>query len=316
MLPIALIGCGAHAETAHADPLRRYADQHPGAITLAAACDIRRERADAFCRTFGFAHAYTDWQAMLEAERPAAVVCAVPIPQIAPVGSELLRRGIPCVLEKPPGATPAEVVFLTNVARETGTPHMVSVNRRFSPFLNRAVAWAREAGPLRTIHARMVRHARREADFVWGTGVHIIDAMRHIGGEWQDFDVRVVRPPQTSAPWFFLSLQFTSGCEGLIEIAPTAGMVEETYDLLGDNFRAQATTMSTTGEAVRCWRNGRLEVEEVADPATPLCLRDGSWEETCAFLDALRYQTALRPTVADIAPTMELCARIAAAAQP
>lgn len=315
MLPIALIGCGAHAETAHADPLHRYADQHPGAITLAAACDVRRERADAFCQTFGFARAYTDWQAMLEAERPDAVVCTVPIPQIVPVGSELLRRGISCVLEKPPGATPAEVVFLTNIARETGTPHLVSVNRRFSPFLNRAVAWARDAGPLRYVHARMLRHARREADFVWGTGVHVIDAMRHIGGEWQRFDVRVVRPSETSAPWFFISLQFASGCEGLIEIAPTAGMAEEVYDLLGDNFRASATTMSAAGESVRCWRNGRIEIESVADPAAPLCLRDGSWEETCAFLDALRHRTALRPTIADIAPTMELCARIEAAAR-
>jgi predicted dehydrogenase len=203
-----------------------------------------------------------------------------------------------------PGATPAEVAALRDIARETGTPHQVSVNRRFSPFLNRALAWAREtAGPVRFVHARMLRHARRELDFVWGTGVHVVDALRHIGGEWaDDLNVRTIGPPDTSAPWFLVSFRFASGTAGAIEIAPTAGMVEETYELYGDGFRAVATTMGgPDGESVRCWRNGRLEVHDRADPDAPLYRRDGSWEELCAFLGTLRAGTPPRPTVEDVA---------------
>jgi predicted dehydrogenase len=311
---LVLIGCGAHAQTAHADPLRRYAARHPDAVTLVAACDIEQQRAETFCRDFGFARAYTDWRAMLDAEKPDAVVSVVPVAQNAAVGIELLQRRLTCLLEKPPGATPADVAALVRVARETGTPHQISVNRRFSPFLNQAIAWANEASPVRYVHARMLRHARRETNFVWETGVHIVDAVRYIGGEWADFDVRVIGPPQTSAPWYLVSLRFVSGCLGTIEIAPTAGRVEETYELRGEGFCASATTMGGTGEAARFWRNKTLERETVADPDAPICLRDGSWEETCAFLDAVRRGTLPRPTVEEVAPTMALCAQIADAA--
>ena len=227
------------------------------------------------------------------------------VAQNAHVGIELLRRRIPCLLEKPPGATPAEVEALVRVARETATPHQISVNRRFSPFLNQAIAWANEAGPPSHVHARMLRHARREADFVWGTGVHVLDAVRHIGGEWDHFDVRVT-PPPASAPWFLVSLRFASGCLGTIEIAPTSGRVEETYELRGENFCASATTLGGAGEAARLWRNNTLEQETLADPDAPLCLRDGSWEETCAFLDAVRAKTPPRPTVAQSAIVLSL----------
>jgi predicted dehydrogenase len=313
MIRLALIGCGAHAKTAHADPLSRYAAQHPDHVQLTACCDLRRERAEAFCQQFGFLEAFTDVETMLDKVRPDAVLCIVPIEQIVPQGSKLLRRGIPCVLEKPLGASPSEVATLVKVAQETQTPHIISVNRRFNPFLNQAITWIKEAGVLQYIHCRMLRHNRCENDFVWGTGVHVIDAMRYIAGEWQDFDIRIVRPPQTSAPWFLISLRFISGCEGRVEIMPTCGMIEETFDLYGDGFRTQVTTVGGTGESVRYWREGVLEGEKQSAPNTPLCLRDGSYEEISAFLKALREGTIPAPGVDDVAPTMDLCARISTA---
>lgn len=314
MLRFCLIGCGAHSETAHAEPLRIYGERFPDRVTLSAACDVRPERAEAFCRRFGFTRAYTDWETMLAAETPDAVLCIVPIPLIVPIGGELLRRGIPCILEKPPGATLDEVAALTRVAQETGTPHQVSVNRRFSPFLNRALAFANDTGtPLRYVHARMLRHARTEPEFIWGTGVHIVDAMRHIGGEWDSFTVRTIAPPETSAPWFIVSLRFASGCLGTVEVLPTVGAVEERYDLYGDGYFASAVTMGTEGESVRVWRNRTLELEERGDPSAPLCLRDGSFDELCAFIDSLRDGLPLHPPLAKIAPSMDLCARIGAA---
>jgi hypothetical protein len=72
--------------------------------------------------------------------------------------------------------------------------------------------------------------------------------------------------------------------------------------------------MGGTGETARCWRNKTLERETVADPDAPICFRDGSWEETSAFLDAVRRGTLPRPTVEEVAPTMALCAQIADAA--
>ena len=39
-----------------------------------------------------------------------------------------------------------------------------------------------------------------------------------------------------------------------------------------------------------------------------LFLRDGSYEETCAFVQAVRDGEALRPTLRDVLPALEVCA--------
>ncbi len=310
MLRLALIGCGAHARSAHAAPLAHYAAANPGHIALVAACDINSKCAEQVCREYGFAQPFTDWDTMLTKAAPDAVICVLPVEKIAGAGVRLLECSLPCVLEKPLGASPEEVRALADAARRTGTPHMVSVNRRFSPFLNRALHWARDAGPISHIHARMLRHARREEEFIWGTGVHIVDAVRYIGGDIESAEADIFRPSPHSPPWYEISLRFTSGCRGTIEILPTAGVVEETYALSGEGFRAEASTMGTQG--ARCWRGGNQEVDDRANPDEPVWRRDGSYEETSAFIRSLTDGTPPAPTVEQIAPSVELCHRIAA----
>jgi predicted dehydrogenase len=310
MLRLALIGCGSHSENAHASALAHYVAQHPGDVDLAAACDMDIGRALRFCQEYGFAGAYSDVEEMLETEKPDAVVSILPIEKIAEIGSLLLRRHIPCVLEKPPGQSLEEASALAEVARQTGTPHMVSLNRRFSPYLHRAMAWAREIGPLRYLRGQMFRRGRSEEDFLWGTGVHVVDAMCHIGGEIAASDTQCLEHPSGSAPWFLISLRFVSGCAGHIEILPTVGRVEERYELFGDDFQACAITMGGGGESVRCWKQGALEVEESANTGDPLFLRDGSYEETSAFIRALLEGAPLRPSLEDVLPTLRVCGQM------
>src|SRR6185503_7724859 len=162
---------------------------HPNEITLVAACDLNRERAVEFCRAFGFAQAYEDLDQMLEVEKPDACVSVMPMETIGEVGIKLLERRIPCVIEKPLGTSLPEIERLAHVARETQTPHMISVNRRFMPYLNQARSWMQQRGPLRYVRASQVRHQRSEADFIWSTAIHVIDALRHVAGEVKEFDV-------------------------------------------------------------------------------------------------------------------------------
>src|SRR5437867_2826134 len=83
----------------------------------------------------------------------------IPVEKIAEVSGLLLRRHLPCVIEKPPGRSLEEAASLAILARETGTRHMVSLNRRFNPYLNQALEWSREQGQPHYIAARMLRHA-------------------------------------------------------------------------------------------------------------------------------------------------------------
>src|SRR5437762_12553148 len=98
MLRLALIGCGEHSRGSHAAPLARYAAEHPSEISLAAACDLDLGRAEAFCRDFGFARAYSSFEELLANGGFDACVSVMPIEHIAAVGSTLLERRIPCVV--------------------------------------------------------------------------------------------------------------------------------------------------------------------------------------------------------------------------
>lgn len=310
-LRLALVGCGEHSELSHAAPLARYAAGRPGEIELAAACDLDLSRAERFCREYGFARAYASLDELLASERLDGCVTVMPVAHTTGVAAKVLERGIPCVIEKPMGTSLEEVERLAEAARRTGTPHMVSVNRRFMPYLNRAAGWAREAGPLQFVRATMVRHRRDEPAFIWETALHALDALRHVAGEIKDYGATLHRPEGLSADWYLVSLDFEGGARGRLEVLPTAGVIEESYELFGEGFRARVVAGSGPQRSLHCWRGGRLEVEEFADEATPEDLRSGAFEEVLEFVGALRDGRRPAPTVEDVLPSSRVCFRIA-----
>lgn len=310
MIRIALAGCGEHSRSSHAAPLARYAAQHLDEVQLVAACDLNQEKADEFCQTFGFERAYTDMSQMLDAEKPDACVCIMPIGAIVEKGIELLERRIPCVIEKPLGTSLAEIERLNKVALETQTPHMVSVNRRFMPYVNETRAWLKEVGPVRYVRATQVRHARSEDDFIWSTGIHVLDALRYLAGEIDNFRVEVLGP-DAAAAWYLISLQFESGATGLIEILPTSGMVEESYEFFGERFRARITAGAGTQRTLEFWRDNELVNEARADENEPEDLRNGAYQEVEEFVKSLRDDTPPYPPIEKILPSARICFAIA-----
>jgi len=308
MLRVAIVGCGAHARAQHAVPLARYAAERPGEIALVAACDVLVERAERFCEEYGFAKAYDDLDAMLEDAAPDAVACLVPPEAVAKVGAGLLERGVPCLIEKPPGLTRSEAQSLLKAAESTGTPHMVSMNRRFVPHLNRALAWAREQGEIVALRGVMARHGRIEPDFIVGTGVHIVDAMRHLGGEVAR--VEIDRRRVGEADWYTLQLRFASGASGMIDVFPTAGFNIERYELYGEGFSAAVTvpTGSRAEEGTLCFRRrANVIAEEANDAGAPLDVACGADAETRAWIAALRSHGPFFPTLADVYESLRIC---------
>ena len=311
MIRLALLGCGEHSRSSHAAPLARYAAQNPGDIELVATCDLNLDRARDFCREFGFAHAYSDVETMLTAERVDACVCVVPMERIVELAVMLLERKIPCVIEKPLGTSSLESERLARATRRTGTPHMVSVNRRFMPYLNQAKAWAKDIGPLQYVRATQVRHGRDEPDFIWSTAIHVLDALRHLAGEVAGFQTEVHRQTGLSTVWYVVSLRFESGTWGRIEVLPTAGMVEESYELFGEGFRARVVAGSGPQRSLQCWRAGQMELEKYSSKAEPEDLRNGAYNEVVEFVQALKTGERPWPSVEDILPSARICFAIA-----
>ena len=306
MIRIAIAGCGEHSRASHAAPLARYAAAHANEIELIAACDLDLDKAVEFCRSFGFAQPYTDLDQMLSVEKPDACVSVMPMEKIVDVGIELLERRIPCVIEKPLGTSISEIEKLGQVARDTRTPHMVSVNRRFMPYLNQARSWMRERGPLRYVRATQVRHQRSEADFIWSTAIHVLDALRYIAGEVETFDMTLPQPG-----WYVVSLRFESGTTGQIEVLPTAGMVEESYEFFGEGCRARVTAGSGPQRSLQCWEGGELVIESQATEEEPEDLRNGAYQEVEEFVRALQTGARPYPCIDDILPSARISFAIA-----
>ena len=310
-LRLALIGCGEHAEVGHAIPLARYNAAHPDEIELAAACDLQLDRAQRFCAQYGFRNSYRDIEEMLSREQVDGCISVVQPERISEVGAILLKRRIPCVVEKPLGSTLADVKHLISIAISSGTPNMVSVNRRFMPLLNRGLQWAQNAGPIRYLRSTMARHARSEPEFIWATAVHAVDTLRYIGGDVAGFDCEPLCSHANSVPWYAIHLRFQSGAVGRIDVLPTAGMLEETYDLFGDDFQVSVTSPFGRTRRWVSYRQAAIAGQEIAPSDIPEDVLNGCYNEAAAFIEALRGGRALNPTIADVAPSVEICMSIA-----
>ena len=69
---------------------------------------------------------------------------------------------------------------------------------------------------------------------------------------------------------------------------PTAGMVEETYALSGEDFHVSVTCPFGRKRGWLAFRNGALVTEEWASSETPEDILNGCYDETAAFIRALR----------------------------
>src|SRR5262245_48928478 len=107
-MKLCLVGCGDHAQSSHGPAQAKYAAAHPE-LVLAACCDTIETLAEEFCFRFGFARAYGDVERMLDAEAPDAVVVVVPEDATVAVAEAVLGRGVPLLVEKPPGRSAIEV---------------------------------------------------------------------------------------------------------------------------------------------------------------------------------------------------------------
>jgi len=302
MINVALVGAGGHSMGCHAPALQLFAAEHAEWVRLAAVCDLDEEKARQAAAAFGFARAYSSIERMMGEERLDAVVSVTPIVATQAVTRELLPYGVPLLIEKPLGNGIAEARAIAEMIGDA--PVMVSMNRRFDPGINRALAWAREQGAIRFVRATQLRPGRDEADFVWGTGIHVIDALNYLVGP-----LRVAQAAVSEGPggcWRAATLE-GPGAVVHLEILPTVGRIEEQFRLAGDEYCVDVWTHFAHPWRVEGYRNFELVLEEQADLDTPGCVNNGTYGETEAFLTAIHEGRSLPgPSVRDALQSSEL----------
>ena len=300
-----MIGCGSFARQVHGPAQRRYAEARPD-VELAACCDVDAARAREFAAAFGYARTAADVAEMLAAEKPDAVILAVPPVQTRRMAGAVLARGYPLLLEKPPGVTEAELEQLIEAEAKGGAVAQVAFNRHYMPVLRRALGILAAVPPeaVRRIDYDMTRFDRWEPDFST-TAVHAIDgalvlarspfrsaalhfqARRHEGREATDVTVEA---------------ECVSGTRVRVNIQPVAGRNADTARVhtIGQSLfiRLPVSPNSLEPDGLEHWRGDRL-AESFAETDADLVARLGIWAETAAFLDAVQAGAPPAPRLSD-----------------
>jgi len=303
---ICMIGCGSFARLCHGPAQQRYRESHPDA-ELAACCDANPDRAREYAGAFGFRRWYGEAPAMLAAERPDAVVMAVPPEATCAAACPVLERGFPLLLEKPPGMTPAELDRLVAAAARGGGPAQVAFNRRYMPAMRRALEILAEAfphGSVERIDYEMIRHERWDPDFST-TAVHALDAALVLArGPFRSAQItyQVRRAGDREAADVAVDARCSSGAAVAIRILPVSTENAESATVRGDGqslvVRMPFSPQAPGDGGVEHWRGGAL-VASFSDRDLGAVDRLGVRGETEAFLDAVRSGSPCSPRLGD-----------------
>lgn len=166
---------------------------------LVAVADLSQERAAKLAQAHG-AEVCRDWKELVARKDLDAVVVATSNDAIGPCAIEAMKAGKHCLVEKPAGRHPADVLAQAQAAESTRKVLGVGFNHRFHPAFQKAKKMIGEAwvGPLMYIRARYGHGGRIGYDREWRAdpkvagggelldqGVHLIDLCRWLGGEFE-----------------------------------------------------------------------------------------------------------------------------------
>jgi predicted dehydrogenase len=138
----------------------------------------------------------------------------------------------------------------------------------------------------------------------------VLDALRYMVGEIKSFHAETIRK-EGAGIWYLISIQFEGGTTGRIEILPTSGMVEESYEVFGESFRARVTAGAGPQRTLEMWRDNELVRAATSDDSEPEDLRNGSYQEVEEFIGALSEGRRPYPQIQEILPSARICFEIA-----
>lgn len=222
---LCLIGCGDIANAAHGPALARL--QREGLVELVGCCGRRLERAEAFAARFDFESAWCDYRRMLEELHPDAVMLMLPVQLTAEAAVEVMERGYPVIMEKPPGMNLEEVDRLAAVSRKRGLFNAVMFNRRSMPLLQQLKkqlpGYAVEA-----VSLEMCRYNRVGGEDFTTTIIHSIDCVSFlIGQPYAELQCCYDEHPSDGYTNYYISGRLKNGVHVDMRFLPAAGGVTE-----------------------------------------------------------------------------------------
>ncbi len=205
-LRVGLIGTGGIMRGAHMDGWKALVEQ--GRVELAAACDLRKDAAEALARDFAIPHVFEDYRVMLRKTDLDLVDIATPNRTHAPAALAAFKAGCHVYCEKPLAPTPGDVARLIAARDRAGRKLMTGQHMRFEG-RHEALKRYADAGLLGDVYYARVTALRRRGAPGWGgfltrslagggplidIGVHILDLTLWLMGFPRPISVSGVAP--------------------------------------------------------------------------------------------------------------------------
>ena len=306
-LRVGVVGCGAMAAQFHLPALRHWCDTYDD-IQVPWCCDLDADLARAAADRLG-AKPVGDYGKALVDHPVDACMVLVGVGHTFGVVRDLLTRKVPVLTEKPPGANLDQARELARLAEDNGVPSQVAFNRRHNPYLAAGMEHVGGRSAVRAVTYEMFRVFRREASYPAYTMIHAIDALRHVGGEPEEWSVYTREDPRG---WTFI-VRFASGVLATLAVYPDVGIRSERCSLHSAERTAVAYGLHYGTADGLGWAelHERAPLRRRIDLAAswPAELRPvfahGFLNQVGSFLDSLRAGRSCYPDLTEALKTME-----------
>ncbi len=250
-------------------------------VVITAMCNRNVERARPIMAAYGIAKHYTDWRAMLDAEKPDFVDIITPPDTHLAMCRGAAERGIHIICQKPLAPTFQEAREIVAAARSAGVTFMVHENFRFQPWyraIKRLMAEGVIGDRLHSLAQRMRMgdgwgedaYLDRQPYFrqmprllVYETGVHFIDTFRFLGGEIERVFcvLRTLNPVIAGEDCGLMVCEFAGGAVGVWDANRyNESTAEDPRYTFGELL------VEGNGGSMRLAADGRLTVQPLGEP--------------------------------------------------
>ncbi len=181
---IAFVGAGNHSTGSLYPNIA-----HIPEFDLVAVCDLVSERARRAARVYGAPEWFTDVGTMLDKVQPDGVCICGPADMHYQIGLQVLQRGIPIFIEKPPARALSQARELSDVARERGVWGMIGFMKRFAP-ANLVAKEFMEGEAFGRLSSITLIHGsgpyENMRDMLLYNGIHMLDLGRFFAGDVEE----------------------------------------------------------------------------------------------------------------------------------
>jgi predicted dehydrogenase len=219
MIRAAVIGIGNMGR----HHVRVYAEMED--VEIVAVVDTDETETRKAVRSYRVKNVYTDYQKMLDQEKPDLVSIAVPTQHHAKVACEAMRRGVHVLVEKPLALTQAEGQRIIDMAASQGVKLMVGHIERFNPAITEIKRRldGEELGRVFQVHARRLSPFPgriQDVGVVLDLATHDIDVMRYLlGSEVERVYAEIERKAHERCEDLLSGLlRFSNGVIGVLDV--------------------------------------------------------------------------------------------------